>query len=322
MKIPSNVYKLIFIGVLLIFLTGCIGNTKSGLVVVTQVKSPTSSLPTLTHTDYPPTSTDTPIPTDTPVITETPVTPPTRTPSPTSPKTPTDTPTETLTHTPEPATLIINQDTVCMTGASFGHSILFYISAGSEYRILGKLQDQSWWLVNGEDQESCWLFGSYASVRGALDDLPVITPPPLPSLTPTPPPTTAGIYYILISENTGGPFGCGDNLIRFYPGVWVKGDMEDDIVGALNALFSNHNKYTNGLYNPIYQSQLKAKSVEVRGNDVVVQLGGTFVRPKDSCESQRMHDQIWYTVSQFSSTRAVIYLNNALLGDLMVVSGK
>ena len=58
------------------------------------------------------------------------------------------------------------------------------------------------------------------------------------------------------------------------------------------------------------------------GNDFVVKLAGTLVRPKDSCESQRMHDQIWYTVSQFSPTRAVIYLNNALLGDLLVVTNK
>ena len=98
--------------------------------------------------------------------------------------------------------------------------------------------------------------------------------------------------------------------------------MEDEILAALNALFSNHNQYVDGLYNPIYESRLKAKGVEVVGGDVVVRLGGSFVRPKDKCESQRMHDQIWYTISQFSATRAVVYLNNALLGDLLVLTNK
>jgi hypothetical protein len=95
--------------------------------------------------------------------------------------------------------------------------------------------------------------------------------------------------------------------------------MSDDIKGALNALFANHQEYTNGLFNPIYQSSLKAKSVEKNG-EVRVYLAGQLVRPKDKCESQRMHDQVWYTVSQFSHSRAIIYLNNALLGDLLVVA--
>lgn len=96
--------------------------------------------------------------------------------------------------------------------------------------------------------------------------------------------------------------------------------MDTDVTAALNALFSNHNQYVNGLYNPMYKSQLKAKGVEVVGNNVKVYLAGNLVRPKDACESKRMHDQVWYTVAQFSQSRAVIYLGNALLGDLLVVA--
>jgi hypothetical protein len=196
------------------------------------------------------------------------------------------------------------------------------MNSGSSYPVLGQLQDRSWWLVGVEDDQTCWIYDQFAQVNGLLESLPVMTSQPLPTPTSTPPPATGGVYYILISEDTGGPFGCGDSLIKYYPGVWVKGDMEDDILAALNALFANHNQYVGGLYNPIYQSSLKAKSVEWVGNDLVVQLNGTFVRPKDKCESQRMHDQVWYTVSQFSSVRAVIYVNNALLGDLLVIAKK
>jgi hypothetical protein len=271
-------------------------------------------VPLKTRTKPPPTSTATEIP-PTKTLTQEPEK------SPTSTATETTIPTSTSTRTPEATVLTLNQDTVCLNGASFGHKVHQYVLTGSEYPIYGQLSDQSWWLVGVDDEDSCWVYGEYSTVRGEIDTLPMITPPPLPSLTPTEPPSSAGVYYILISIGTGG-YGCGDSLIYWYPGVWVKGDMEADIKAALNALFSNHNQYTSGLYNPMYQSQLKAKSVEVVGNEVVVKLAGTLVRPKDACESQRMHDQIWYTVSQFSPTRAVIYLNNALLGDLLVVSNK
>lgn len=229
-------------------------------------------------------------------------------------------PTITPTFTPQPANLSLNQDTACFNGASFEHTVSEYFLEGAEFPVLGKVSDDTWWLVQGEGEQTCWLYGEYVSVVGGTLDLPVFTPPPLPTLPPTETPSTVGIYYILISENTGGPFGCGDSLIRYYPRVWSKGDMETDIMAALNALFSNHNQYVNGLSNPMYKSQLKAKGVEVVRNDVEVYLAGNLVRPKDACESKRMHDQVWYTVAQFSPSRAVIYLGNALLGDLLVVA--
>ena len=251
---------------------------------------------------------------------ESPSLPATEPPAKTAAATNTVQPTSTPTFTPQPAHLSVNQDTACFIGASFEHTVSEYFLEGAEFPVLGKVSDDTWWLVQGEGEQTCWLYGEYVSVVGSIGDLPVLTPPPLPTLTPTETPSSVGIYYILISENTGGRFGCGDSLIRYYPGVWSKGDMEADIMAALNALFSNHNQYVNGISNPMYKSQLKAKGVEVVGNDVEVYLAGNLVRPKDACESKRMHDQVWYTVAQFSPSRAVIYLGNALLGDLLVVA--
>jgi hypothetical protein len=261
---------------------------------------------TATATPIPPSSTPTPEPSETP--------------TPTSSATATQTSTYTYTPTPEPAILTFNQDAVCMAGASYGHQVDHYVLGETSYPLLGGLEDQSWWLVETEDGGTCWADGKVVSVQGDFERLPVVTSPPIPSLTPTVTPQTPGIYYILVAKDTGGPIGCGDSLVKYYPGVWIKGDLEDDILGALNALFSNHNEYVNGFYNPMYRSDLRAKSVEVVGGEVIVQLGGTLVRPKDTCESQRMRAQVWYTVSQFSPTRAIIYLNKALLGDLLVVA--
>jgi len=249
-----------------------------------------------------------------PVSSETPA------PSPTLTQTPVASYTPSPTNTLEPASLILNRDTACFNGASFDHIVNEYIGEGAEFLVSGRITDESWWKVENAEDGGCWVYGEYVTIAGGIDDLPVLTPPPLPTLTPTTQPSTDGIYYILISENTGGPFGCGDSLNKYYPGVWVNGDMDTDITAALNALFSNHNQYVNGLSNPMYKSQLKAKGVEVVGNNVKVYLAGNLVRPKNACESKRMHDQVWYTVAQFSPSRAVIYLGNALLGDLLVVA--
>jgi hypothetical protein len=296
----------IIIFLVLTFGTSCSLSVDTGSTLQIATLSPTKSPQTATATQIPPTSTATNLP------------------SPTAPSTPTKAPSATLTfsQTPtlEPATLILTDDTVCMVGANFSHIVEGYVTSGTQFPIIGKLDDQSWWLVEMEDDNPCWVNGAYTSVRGGVENLPVLTPPPIPSETPTATPTNPGIYYILIAKDTGGPYGCGDSLIRYYPGVWVKGDMSDDIKGALNALFANHNEYIDGLYNPIFKSDLKAKSVDEVSGEVIVRLAGNFVRPKDNCESQRMHAQIWYTVSQFSPTRAIIYLNNALLGDLLVVA--
>ena len=303
MKKQGSLYRIMRFLFPVVLMASCTSSSEPGIPMEVPTETQTESLPTPTYTDIPPTSTDTPEPTFTSTSTAT--------------ETPMSTSTITPSFTPEPAILTLTKDSVCMTGASWNHSVHHYVNSGSEYSILGQLINRSWWLVGAQDEQSCWVFGEYASVSGNIQAVPVMTPPPLPSETPTVTPETPGIYYILIAKDTGGPFGCGDSLIRYYPGVWVKGGMEDDIKGALNALFANHNEYTNGLYNPIYQSEMKAKSVDEIGNDVVVRLAGKFVRPKDTCESKRMHDQVWYTVSQFSPVRAVIYMNNALLGDLM-----
>ena len=297
-------------GILVVLLAGCTSSSPDFSPTVTLTVASEDNHITATLTEIPPSSTST----RTLTATQT----PTKTEIPT--RTPTVTPSRTISPTPHPLTLEFIQDSVCMTGASYSHNVDHYVEEGVIYPLIGQIMDRSWWLVEAGGEESCWVSSDVALVKGDIDTLPVMTPPPIPSLTPSNTPEVRGIYYMLIAENTGGPFGCGDDLIKYFPGVWVKGGTEQDILGALNALFSNHNKYVNGLYNPMYQSDLKAKSVEVVGNDVLIQLGGTLVRPEDACESKRMHDQVWYTARQFTSVRPIIYLNKALLGDLLVVS--
>jgi len=57
----------------------------------------------------------------------------------------------------------------------------------------------------------------------------------------------------------------------------------------------------------------------VEDGRATIWLSGKFVKPKDKCEAERIHLQVWRTASQFAEVthRPVIYVNNALLGDLL-----
>jgi hypothetical protein len=271
------------------------------------------------------------LPTATPII-ETPTQSPTVevsatfTPSPTvTPSgTPTALPSETSspTMTEEPASFTLNQDSKCRIGPGTAYDVRTYVSEGINGLILGGDEDQTWWLIpvdSGLDL-SCWVSEVVVSVKGNLLTVPVLTPPPLPVDTATPTPQAKGIFYYLLAEDTGGPVGCGDSLVRIYPGINYKPDKGTNVKAALNALFSQHSKYVDGLLNPIYESRMKAKEFSFDPSTGVarIQLRGTFVKPVDVCESKRMHAQVFYTVSQFEKIGfTAIHLNNALLGDLM-----
>ncbi|MEA3351628.1 MAG: hypothetical protein U9Q82_13490 [Chloroflexota bacterium] len=276
--------------------------------------------PAPTDTDVPVSATATsPPPTDTPV-------PPTDTPTP-SPS-PTEPPTHTPTPTKEPAALEANQDAVCRIGPGLAFSIRKYLVAGEEAADVSGVvdADPKWWLITlaSDDDVSCWIADQAVTVSGNVSALPILTPPPLPTASPVPTLVGGGLYYFLIAENTGGPFGCGDGIVRVYPGIPRTGNFSQDVAAALNALFSNHQKYFNGFYNPMYASSLRVGDVDrpsSSGGDTNIHLSGDLVRPKDKCESQRMHDQVWQTIyQQFSeSGHAVIRVNRGLLGDLLVI---
>jgi len=234
--------------------------------------------------------------------------------------TPTELPSVTLTL--EPASLIIDQDVICRTGPGTIYDVETYLSAGIQTEIKGSTEQRDWWLIARESDldQPCWISSFFSSVKGASSLVPVLTPPPFPTLSPTPTLNVPGILYYLVAENTGGPVGCGDSLIAIYPGIRRTGDLETNIKAALTALFANHTKYVNGLLNPIYESRMKAKSVSMDASTGVatVQLAGTFVKPKDACESMRMHAQVWFTINQFNAIKhSNVWLGNVKLGDLM-----
>lgn len=290
----------------LIALTGCVLNVSQEQETVTEVGvEPQELQSAILSTLKPPTATQKPTFT---------IIPSTVTIS------PEELPSATLTL--EPASMQTDQDVKCRTGPGTNYDVDTYFSADFQTEIMGSTEQRDWWLVarkNDLDQP-CWISSSLVSVKGAISQVPVLTPPPLPTLSPTPTLNVPGILYYLVAENTGGPVGCGDSLIAIYPGIRRTGDLESNVKAALTALFANHTKYVNGLLNPIYESRMKAKSVSLDDSSGIatVQLAGTFVKPKDVCESKRMHAQVWFTIKQFNSIKhSNVWIGNVKLGDLM-----
>ena len=189
--------------------------------------------------------------------------------------------------------------------------------------VRGRLEDDSWFLIElQETGETCWIFNEIVDLDKEIAMVPVMTPPPFPTPAPVPTKTEEEIalgpkYFLIIPEN-GGPFACGDGLAYFYSYQKSKG-VEEDITVALNALFSVRVEYVNQYYNPVYQSSLRVKDVEMNNGRPTIYLGGNFVKPKTKCDAERIHLQVWETASQFPEvrTRPIIWVNNVLLGDLL-----
>jgi len=213
---------------------------------------------------------------------------------------------------------------VCRYGPGTAYTIHTYFEADSTAMVRGRLEDDSWLLVElPESGETCWIFNEIVDLDKSIAMMPVVTPPPKP--TPAPMPTKTdeekalGVKYFLIIPDNGGPFACGDGLAYFYSGKKGNG-VEDEITVALNALFAVKSQYVGNYYNPIYQSSLRVKDVELDDTGhVTIWLGGNFVKPKNECEAQRMHLVVWETARQFPEVkhRPEIWVNNVLLGDLL-----
>ena len=157
---------------------------------------------------------------------------------------------------------------------------------------------------------------------------PSLTPTDTQTLTPTTPfgfiPDDAIIIY-LTHVGTGGPVACGDSLVAIRTGNIRTKDIEKDIQLAIDTLFSI-GQYSGGLYNATYPSSLRFGGVTITKGEAVVELGGSYVKPKDACDASRYRAQVWSTIQQFPEVnRAIPRYRNALLGDLLAVysdSGK
>jgi hypothetical protein len=183
---------------------------------------------------------------------------------------------------------------------------------------------QIWYVVIGPVVgENCWVFETLVVLSSETGTIALLAAPP--TRTPEPASTIIpnGVVYYLIHLGTGGPDGCGDSLIGINSGIKRTGDLEQDIINALNSLFNLRTEYSGNFYNALYESSLKAKFVDINGRHVTVYTRGTVVRPKEDCDKERFRIQVFTTVRAFAQVdTATIYANDVFLGDLLEQGNK
>jgi hypothetical protein len=138
-------------------------------------------------------------------------------------------------------------------------------------------------------------------------------PPPAANPSPTKAPPQVSqvtIYFVAVGDNgqSGPKVGCGDSLVA------VKQPIEPTsgvIRAALTRLFSfkQQDIGQSGLYNALWQSDLRMESGRVDAGVATINLTGT-VKMGGECDTPRFKSQIEQTIlAQPGVKSAVIFLN-------------
>jgi hypothetical protein len=127
---------------------------------------------------------------------------------------------------------------------------------------------------------------------------------------------------VAIDDNgkSGRLIGCGDSLV----GVQVKYGLARGVntaKDALEKLFAVKNQFygESGLYNSLYQSDLKVDSLTVDGNKkATLKLSGTHMLG-GVCDDPRFEEQIKETVLQFKDLigSVDIFINGKPIKDVL-----
>ena len=125
--------------------------------------------------------------TDTPAATPTQAVPTaTLTPAPTDTATPAPTGTATATATLGTAQVVPNVNAYCRKGPATQYDLVTTLTQGTPYNVLGQnLQSagnyqNTWWQVQAEGSNVCWVGDSNVTHQGAVDQVQVVSFPPLP----------------------------------------------------------------------------------------------------------------------------------------------
>jgi len=151
-------------------------------------------------------------------------------------------------------------------------------------------------------------------------------PPPtpvLPTSTAMPPTSTAAqqtvkVFLIALEDNgqSGTLVGCGDSAVAV---TVIIPRTQGVLRAALEALLSIKKQYygESGLYNALYQSDLKLRSVTIDQGKAIIHLIGTLMLG-GVCDSPRFEAQIEQTALQFSTVSSVdVFINDIPLEDVL-----
>jgi hypothetical protein len=128
----------------------------------------------------------------------------------------------------------------------------------------------------------------------------------------------ARIFMIAINDNggSGKKIGCNDSAV---PVTFTLPDPAAPLRGALDKLLSVRTRYygQSGLYNSLFQSDLRLDSVTIVSGVAEIRLSGALTLG-GTCDSPRVWAQFEETALQFSTVKSVnILVNGKKLQDLL-----
>jgi hypothetical protein len=164
--------------------------------------------------------------------------------------------------------------------------------------------------------------------------LPVLTLPATPDLTatrpasdststPTPMDMRVDVFLIALEDGgvSGPAVGCGDSIV---PVQMVVPRTEGILRAALEKLLSMRDQYfgESGLYNAMYQSNLRVDAVRIEDGKATIELSGSLLLG-GVCDSPRVQAQLEQTALQFSTVTSVaVFINGVPIEEALSLRGE
>jgi hypothetical protein len=135
-----------------------------------------------------------------------------------------------------------------------------------------------------------------------------------PTATKLPKTIMLKIFLIGVSDNgvSGKLVGCGDSVVAANVEVpYTTGVLKAAMTKLLSIKDQNYGQ--SGLYNALYQSNLKISSLTLKDGVATIHLTGKLTLGGE-CDNPRVQSQLEETALQFSTVKkVVIYINNVEL---------
>lgn len=162
--------------------------------------------------------------------------------------------------------------------------------------------------------------------------LPTAMPPsptPLPStMTPVLPDTTPGpqvvkIFLIALEDSgrSGKKIGCDDSVIPVQVAIApTRGVLQAALEELLSLKEAHYGQ--SGLYNALYQSDLKLDSVSIEQGEAIIHLSGPLMLG-GVCDNPRVEAQLEETALQFPTVSQVsVFVNGRPLEEVLSLKGE
>lgn len=108
----------------------------------------------------------------------------------------TKTATATITPTYSIPMLTIKESTNCRSGPGQSYEIIFAFLPGASTEIVGQYPTDNYWVVKLPDSnDTCWVWGQYATVSGSYWVVPTATPPPTATVSAPEAPTGLNLAF-------------------------------------------------------------------------------------------------------------------------------